>query len=181
MYTEPMKVRLRDGRRIVLRSPEPEDACADLQCMQQAARETEFLLISPEDVPADVARHADALEDARDGEYTLLLLCLDGERVVGRLHGFVKPGCKVRHRFRLGLCVLRDYWGQRLATAMLHVAERVARELGCTQAEVEVMAHNRRAACLYEREGYRTAMVHPGAIRFPDGRMEDEYLMIKKL
>ena len=77
--------------------------------------------------------------------------------------------------------MLRDYWGQRLATAMLHVAERVARELGCTQAEVEVMAHNRRAACLYEREGYRTAMVHPGAIRFPDGRMEDEYLMIKKL
>lgn len=118
MYIEPMKMRLRDGRRIVLRSPEPEDAAADLSCMRQTAGETEFLLISPADVSADVNRHAAALEDVRDDPYQLLLLCLDGEEVVGRL---------------------------------------------------------------YERGGYRIAMVHPQAVCLDDGRMMDEYLMIKRL
>jgi len=181
VYIEPMKLKARDGRRIVLRSPEPEDAAADLRCMLQTAEETEFLLNSPEEIPTDVARHADKLEDVRDAEHTLLLLCLDGDEVVGRLHGFVKPGSKVRHRFRLGLCVRQAWWGQSLATAMLRTAARVAREMGCTQMELEVMAHNSRAIRLYEREGYRMAMVHPGAVRFADGRMTDEYLMIKKL
>ena len=181
MYIEPMKMRLRDGRRIVLRSPEPEDAAADLRCMRQTAGETEFLLISPADVSADVNRHAAALEDVRDDPYQLLLLCEMQGTVAARLHGYVKPRAKVQHRFRLGLAVCRECWGQGLATAMLHVAERVARELGCTQLELEVMAHNSRAIRLYEREGYRIAMVHPGAVCFPDGRMTDEYLMIKRL
>lgn len=181
MYIEPMKLTLPDGRRVVLRSPEPEDAAADMRCMRLAAEETEFLLNSPEDVGDDVRRHAAALENVRDDPDQLLLLCVRGDEVVGRLHGFLKPRCKVRHRFRLGLCVLRECWGQRLATAMLRVAERIAREMGCTQAELEVMAHNSRAIRLYERTGYRIAMVHPQAVRFPDGRMRDEYLMIKKL
>ena len=181
MYIEPMKMRLRDGRRIVLRSPEPEDAAADLSCMRQTAGETEFLLISPADVSADVNRHAAALEDVRDDPYQLLLLCLDGEEVVGRLHGFVKPRMKVSHRFRLGLSVRRAYWGQGLATAMLHTAARVAREMECMQIELEVMAHNHRAVRLYEREGYRIAMVHPQAVCLDDGRMMNEYLMIKRL
>lgn len=181
MYTEPMKLKLRDGRRVVLRSPEPEDAAADLACMRQTAGETEFLLISPEDVSRDVSRHAAALEDVRDDPYQLLLLCVAQGAVVARLHGSVKPRAKVQHRFRLGLCVRRDCWGQGLATALLHTAERVAREMGCTQIELEVMAHNRRAVRLYEREGYRIAMVHPDAVRFSDGRVTDEYLMIKKL
>jgi len=181
MYIEPMRMRLRDGRRIELRSPGPEDAAADLECMKKAAAETEFLLSSPEDVTVDIPRHAAALEDVRDDPYALLLLCVAQGAVVGRLHGYVKPRCKVRHRFRLGLCVLRDCWGQGLATAMLQTAARIARELGCTQLELEVMAHNSRAIRLYEREGYRIAMVHPKAVCFDDGRMTDEYLMIKKL
>lgn len=181
MYTEPMKMRLRDGRRVILRSAEPEDAAADLRCMRQCAAETEFLLLSPEDVGDDVPRHAAALEAVRDDPYQLLLICVAQGEVVGRLHGFLKPRVKLQHRYRLGLCVRRDHWGQRLATAMLHTAERVAREMGCTQAEVEVMAHNRRAVRLYEREGFRIAMVHPQAVRFPDGRVADEYLMIKRL
>ena len=181
MYIEPMKLRLSDGLRVILRSPEPEDAAADLRCMRRCAEETEFLLNSPEDVGDNVSRHAAALEDVRDDPYQLLLLCVRGDEVVGRLHGFLKPRSKLRHRFRLGLCVLRECWGQSLATAMLHTAARFAREMECTQIEVEVMAHNHRAIRLYEHEGYRIAMVHPGAVRFPDGRVTDEYLMIKKL
>jgi len=174
-------MKLRNGRRIVLRSPEPEDAAADLACLRAVYGETEFLLNEPEDVNPDEARHAAALEDVRDDPYTLLLLCVAGSEVVARLHGFVKPRGKIRHRFRLGLCVRRDWWGQSLATAMLRTAARVAREMDCMQIELEVMAHNSRAIRLYEREGYRIAMVHPAAIRFPDGRVQDEYLMIKKL
>ena len=74
MYTEPMKMRLRDGRRVILRSAEPEDAAADLRCMRQCAAETEFLLLSPEDVGDDVPRHAAALEAVRDDPYQLLLI-----------------------------------------------------------------------------------------------------------
>ena len=79
-------MRLRDGRKVLLRHPEPEDAAADLACMRDVAGETEFLLKAPEDVPDDVLRHADALEDVRDDPYQLVLCAAQGE-VAGRLHG----------------------------------------------------------------------------------------------
>lgn len=178
----PREIALRDGRKVILRSPVPQDAAADLRCMRTVFGETEFLLGSPEDVDDDVQAHAARLLAAAEDPYGCLLLCADGSgEIIARLHGFVKPARKLCHRFRLGLCVRRAYWGQGIARAMLATAEETARRLGCLQMELEVMAHNARAIRLYEREGYRIAMVHPGAIRFPDGRMADEYLMMKYL
>lgn len=172
---------LPDGQRVTLRAAEAEDAAADLQCMRTVAGETDFLLISPEEVGTDVPRHASVLESTREDPNQLLLICTAGDEVVGRLHGFVKPARKVRHRFRLGLCVRMAFWGQGVATAMLRAAEDAARRMGCLQMELEVMAHNHRAIRLYEREGYRIAMVHPGAVMTCDGRLQDEYLMMKAL
>ena len=181
MYFPPREIRLKDGRRALLRPPLPDDATSDLRCMTAVYGETDFLLRAPEEVDPDIPRHAEKLCAAAEDPDLLLLLCiLDGE-VVARMQGYIKPLQKVRHRFRLGISVRQNCWGQGIATAMLSAAEDAARALSCTQMELEVMAPNHRARALYEKLGYRIVQVKPDAVLLADGRLTDEYLMMKKL
>lgn len=181
MYFAPREICLRGGRTAILRSPVEGDAASDIRCRLITAAETDFLLVSPEEISTDETRHAAALRAAADAPNELLLFCVVEGKIVARMHGHFKPLKKVRHRFRLGLCVIQAYWGLGIATAMMNAAEETARSLGCTQMELEVMAHNVRARGLYEKLGYRIVQVQPDAIRLSDGTLTHEYLMIKKL
>lgn len=181
MYFAPREICLRDGRTAILRSPVDGDAASDIRCRLVTASETDFLLVSPEEISTDEARHAAALTAAADDPNALLLFCIVEGEIVARMHGYIKPLKKVRHRFRLGVCVLQACWGLGIATAMMNAAEEAAHSLGCMQMELEVMVHNVRARALYEGLGYRIAQVKPDAIRLPDGTLTHEYLMIKKL
>ena len=181
MYFAPREITLRDGRTATLRSPLPSDAASDLRCMTAVYSETDFLLRTPSEVTPDEIRHAAALQSVVNAPYLLLLLCVADGEVIARMQGFVKPLKKVRHRFRLGISVRKTFWGQGVATAMMRAAEDVARNLGCTHMELEVMAPNHRARALYEHLGYRIVQVRPDAVQQADGRLMDEYLMMKRL
>jgi len=181
MYFAPREFPLRNGQTATFRGPLPTDAASDLACMRTTFAETDFLLHLPEEVNPDEARHAAALQSAANDPNTLLLFCVVNGEVVARMHGSINPLKKVRHRFRLGVSVMQEYWSLGIATLLMNAAEEVARTLSCTQMELEVMAHNIRARALYERLGYRIVQVRPDAIRLADGQLIDEYLMIKKL
>lgn len=63
----------------------------------------------------------------------------------------------------------------------MNEAEKIAREWGKTQLELEFVEGNSRARALYEKCGFRIAGIHPDAFLMPDGSFCNEYLMIKKL
>lgn len=181
MYFAPHEIHLTDGRRAILRSPADGDAPGDIRCRMAITTETDFLLSSPEDICRDEKLHASSLSAAAEDPNMLLLFCLVDGEIVGRMSAKWKPARKVCHRFRLGVCVMRKYWGLGIASALMNAAEDTARSLGMLHMELEVMANNPRARTLYERLGYRIVQIKPDAIRLPDGRLIDEYLMMKKL
>ena len=49
------------------------------------------------------------------------------------------------------------------------------------QIELDFIEGNDRARNLYEKMGFRIAGIHPDAVRFKDGTLHNEYLMIKKI
>lgn len=181
MYFAPREIQLSDGRSAILRSPMSSDARCDIRCRMAVTTETDFLLSSPEDICRDEALHASALSAAAEDPNTLLLFCLVDGEIVGRMSAKWKPARKVRHRFRLGVSVMRKWGRLGIATALMNAAEEAAHSLGMLQMELEVMANNPRASALYEKLGYRIVQIKPDAIRLPDGRLIDEYLMMKKL
>ena len=49
------------------------------------------------------------------------------------------------------------------------------------QIELEFIEGNSRARALYEKMGFRIVAVHPNFIRMKNGKLLNEYLMVKEL
>ena len=109
------------------------------------------------------------------------LVAWDGDRPVGTVSVMeVSPLSRLRHRSRLGICLLKAYWGRGVGTRMMETALELARDSGFLQLELEVDAENERAIALYRRFGFEEYGRLPGAAH-RDGQFFDEILMVKSL
>lgn len=116
-----------------------------------------------------------------EDENALLLLYLDGERVIGLL-GFepfsAPPEC--RHAGTFGVSVLAPHRGQgigrQLLTALIEwaAAHRTVRRL-----ELEVLSNNPRAEALYTRFGFSVEGRRQRAVATPGGGYLDAIMMAK--
>ena len=84
-----------------------------------------------------------------------LLAIVDG-RVAGTA-GIEAVGSKykVRHRAEFGISILEDFWRLGIGRALAESCIELARQAGCRQLELEVVADNHRAVALYESLGFR--------------------------
>lgn len=177
------RFRIRDGRTAVLHSPREADVPSVLEYLRLSASETEFLLRTPEDCGKYTEEGERALFERLNAsldEY--MLLCHVGEELAGICQISFKPSLKTRHRATVAIANLKKFWGLGIGTRMFEEMILLAEaRQNVTQIELEFIEGNVRARNLYEKMGFRIAAVHPDAIRFPDGRLANEYLMIRKI
>ena len=157
MQIQPCTVRLKDGREVLLRSPEAADAQALLDYMRVTSGETHFMARYPEECQAT-----------------------DGELVGGCSVMAVSGHIKTRHRGSLGISVEQKAWGG-LGTAMIEAALRQAKENGFEQVELGVFEDNPRARHLYEKLGFQEQGRTLRAFRLKDGTYRDKIQMVKFL
>ena len=74
--------------------------------------------------------------------------------------------------FGIALYVLADYYGQGIAFAA---------QCGYEQIELTVMQKNCRALNLYMKYGFLVCGTRPHGVKYPDGRYDNDYLMVKML
>ena len=95
MRYEPKAFLLKDGRRAVLRNPDPErDAAEMVRRLREMCGETEFLLRYPEECTWTEARERDILAGINASDQRLMLVCeVDGDiagmcglNQIGRAH-----------------------------------------------------------------------------------------------
>ncbi|MBR1586410.1 MAG: GNAT family N-acetyltransferase [Clostridia bacterium] len=183
MIFDEVVFQLKDGRQAVLRSPREEDAQSVIRYLVQASGETEFLLRYPEEWAAlTVEKEQALLRQKREAPDTAMLMCLVDGQVIGNSEIAFLQGMKTRHRARVAIAILKDYWGQGIGTRMFErlIAAAQARP-EITQMELEFIEGNARARGLYEKMGFRIVGAHPDAIRLRSGETRNEYLMIKPL
>ena len=126
MQIQPCTVRLKDGREVLLRSPEAADAQALLDYMRVTSGETDFMARYPEECQATVEQETGFIE-ARTGhpQNFMIVAMLSGELVGGCSVMAVSGHIKTRHRGSLGISVEQKAWGG-LGTAMIEAALRQA-------------------------------------------------------
>ncbi|MEM9020196.1 MAG: GNAT family protein [Planctomycetota bacterium] len=179
-----MTVTLRDGRAVVLREAEPDDAPAVLDFFQLAMPDiTPFVLSCPEEMDFDEPTERAILKKFKDKPGTLMMLVLEGESVVGML------GCEARaHRTRIahigevGMFVAKTYWESGLGTAMMEALiawADASPELGLLQ--LQVYRNNERAIRLYRNCGFVEAGTIPARTRFADGSTRDDVTMYRRV
>ena len=175
------KVRLKDGREAVLRSPLPSDAEQLVKYMKQSAGETEFLLRYPEEGLETTEEEAVFIERAASSDDRLMVVCFVEGKIAGNCMICFNSLIKTRHRAELAIGILREYWSLGIGSAMVAELIRGAKELGVLQLELDYIEGNDRAKGLYEKMGFRRVGVKPDAIRLKDGKMLNEISMVKKL
>jgi ribosomal protein S18 acetylase RimI-like enzyme len=154
---------------LALRRSTPDDAEGVHRALDAVARERRYLGFL----------EAPSVENVRaflSSPGLLQWVALAGAEIVGwcdvrrsALEGF-------RHVGVLGMGLLPAYRGRGLGRALLLATLRSAREAGLARMELEVLASNRAAIALYEREGFE----HEGrkrAGRVLDGEAEDVLCM----
>jgi|ERR1700687_4414 len=83
------------------------------------------------------------------------LICEHDDKFVGFLSIVGSPVPRLRHSAHPALGVLRESWGQGVATRLMNEALRWAPTAGISRLELSVMTTNSRAIALYEPLGFK--------------------------
>jgi len=183
MIINDVKFLLKDGREAVLRSPREEDVESTLEYLYVSAGETEYILRYPEECGKYTAEGEKKLFEQKNASPNeAMLMCVVEGRVIGNCEISFYRGMKTKHRATVAIALISEFWNQGIGTKMfeemIHLAEEREEVM---QMELEFVEGNTRARHLYEKMGFRIAGVHPNAIRLKDGRLLNNYLMIREM
>lgn len=176
------EVKLKDGRKAVLRSAEPRDAAALLDYLKETASETKFLLREPEEITYTLAQEEQFIQHMLASERELLLVAVVEHKLAGTC-SLSSVGAMERYAHRCGaaIALYREYWGIGLGKRMLRLLLDTAAKLGYEQAELEVVEGNERALQLYESMGFQAYGKRGRGLKYRDGTYADEIMMVKTL
>ena len=183
MVIDDVKFLLKDGREAVLRSPREEDVESTLEYLYVSAGETEYILRYPEECGKYTAEGEKKLFEQKNASPNeAMLMCVVDGRVIGNCEISFYRGMKTKHRATVAIALISEFWNQGIGTKMFEEMIRLAESRDeVTQMELEFVEGNTRARHLYEKMGFRIAGVHPNAIRLKDGRLLNNYLMIRDM
>ena len=179
---EPRELTLRDGRVVLLRAAEPDDAPAILAYLRLRTPEfTEYILSLPEEMDFTEEQERGIIADVVASPGSLMMVVLAGDEVVAML------SCRSNDRRRriahvagVGMSSAKAYWGSGLGTHMMSaliVWAEANPVLGML--ELSVYACNERALRLYRQSGFIEIGTVPGRTRFNDGTTRDDIRMYR--
>ena len=176
------KLMLPDGREVMIRPADGEDAPRMLKYMKQMLGETPFLIRTPEEFDYTAEEEAAILDRIKNDPRCLMLIAeAEGEIVACADISSSSSKSRVRHLANLGISVRKDFWKLGIGSALMERLISFAGEHEVEQVELGVVAENRRAMNLYMKYGFTVYGTRPHAIRYADGSYADEYLMYKRL
>lgn len=166
---------------VVLRSPEDSDAKAILSYLKEVSGETHFLLRTPEEYTDTIESETLFIQTINQHPTQVMILVIDGDRVVGISNVGLKTKKKLKHRATLGISLRSSYWGLGIGSFLMDEMITIAKTFGAERLELEVIEGNTRAMHLYHKKGFTIMSEVKDAIKLSDGTYLSEYTMIKQL
>lgn len=182
MTIEPITIKDKQGRVVVLRAAMPEDASDFVKYLKDTSGETPYLIREPAEISITVEREAAFIQNKLDSERELMLAAfIDGNHIGNCSFTSLGTYKRYQHRCEVAIALYQEYCGCGVGKAMLETALEIATMLGYEQAELEVVAGNESAISLYEKLGFQKYGTFPDSMKYPDGSYRDTYWMMKKL
>lgn len=182
MIFEPIEIKDKIGRSVVLRSAETSDGTAMLDYLKITAGETPFLSREPEEINLTAEQQTAFIQSRIDSENELMLIALiDGRHIGNCALARLSNTQRYRHRCSVSIALYREYCGFGIGKAMMNTVLTVAKDLGYEQAELEVVADNKAAVNLYKKLGFIEYGRFPDNMKYKDGSYADAIWMMKKL
>lgn len=179
MYIRAREICLKNGQKIILRSPDMFDAEQLLEHMRKTSKETEFMSRYPEEITVSVEAQARFLQMIeQDADNFMLAAYIDGRMVGNAGVTRVRDNIKYRHRATFGISLQEEVCGIGLGSIMMEEILEIVKGTSFEQLELSVFGDNQRAIHLYEKMGFQKAGVLPRAYRLKNGSYHDEVQMV---
>lgn len=180
MIYEEKEFVVKDGLKVVLKTPDKSEAKQVLDFMIKVCGQTDCLLSSVEDKKMSVEDEEKWLEKNIEGEDVFICAYVD-EKIVGDCSLNYNRHSKDKHRGRVGIVIDKDYWNKGLGSLLFDEMIRLAKKSGIEQLELGVNSANERAKRLYKKKGFEYTGKIPRALKLKDGSYYDEEFMVKFL
>lgn len=181
MIVEPKEFVLKNGLKVVVKTPEVDDALNVLNNIIAVAKSTHFLLSEPEDFQKyidNIDLEKQRLQQYRDGKDYMFAVYLD-DKVIAISSLDLYKHVKDQHRAHIGISVQKEYWDLGIGTILFKEMIKTARSIpGIEQIELGVVSINERAKHLYEKMGFRKVGTLPHQLKLKDGTYYDEDMMV---
>ena len=165
-----------DSIKIRIKDAETKDATRIVEFLKEITTESEFLITCPEEVPS-VKEEEEFIKRMKRSLYSLFIIALDNEKVVGSLTFIGNSRKKVRHTGEFGISVLKEYRRKGIATRMIECMMEWAKRKGIEKIHLKVIEDNLAAISLYRKLGFEFEGRQEKAIKLGDGVYKDVLLM----
>lgn len=182
MKFEPIEIKDKLGRTIVLRSAAPEDADDLIKYLKVTSAETPYLIREPDEITVTHEQEVLFIKNCLDSPKTLMLIAALNGKHIGNcaLHPMGNYQ-RYSHRCEVAIALYQEFCGYGIGRSMLENVLAVAKGLGFEQAELEVVSDNRNAVALYEKLGFKKYGSFPDNMKYANGQYASADWMMKKL
>lgn len=179
MFIKEREFTLKNGQKVILRSPFESEAKALNDHKYLTSGETNFLARYPEEVVTkeEITRKLISIVNKDDMDFFLSAF-VDGKLVADSGTMKLRNNLKYRHRGYFGVSIQQAYCDLGLGSILLQESIRHAKENGFEQLELGVFEDNCRAIHVYEKAGFQKVGVQPKAFKLKDGTYRDEVQMV---
>ena len=140
---------------IIIREAAGTDAEEMLHYNYIVGGETDFLSFGRNTFNISAEKEARFLERFKNSKKDLMLVALDGERIVANASIERNKTERYSHRAELSITVLREYWGKGIGTRLLRELLAFSENSGIESVYLDVRADNDRAIALYRKFGFK--------------------------
>jgi RimJ/RimL family protein N-acetyltransferase len=175
-------IKLRDGEILTITSPTLNDAQELVDYANTIRFESKFITMGGRDELSTLASQEKWIQANLDNNRRFIFVAKINGKIVG-LGNFGSKSNKIRlaHRCEIGISVLKAFWGLGIATEIMKVMIKKAKEVGFEQIELQVVEENAPARHIYTKLGfYETGYIKNG-MKFADGSYAKLILMQKDL
>lgn len=183
MKIKSKKIKLKNGKELVLTCPVLADAEEIAEYLNTIACQTRFISMDEADKKATKEGEEKWIEGILTDKKSLCILAKVDGKIVGVGNIDPKRGNRIRfnHVCLIGVSVLRDYWRLGIASALMENLIAFATKNSYEQIELDVVSSNESALHLYKKLGFKEAGKLTHAMKYPDGSYEDITIMQKFL
>lgn len=172
---------LKNGLKVIVRSPETSDAQELIEQITSVAASTDYLLSAPEDFDIyrkDIKKEEAFIEWSKTDRGYWLIVCIDNKIIANCSLRFYSHA-KDRHRGTIGIAIKKEYWGSGIGSLLFDEMIRLARLTpGIEQIELDVININERAKQLYLKKGFVKTGNIPHQLKLKDGTYLDGETMV---
>ena len=172
-----------NGRSLVFRSAEKEDAEMLLPYLKRVCGETRFLLREADECKDMTIEQEEAFINSHvENEKACLILAeLDGEYVGNASFDVAGGSRRNSHRADIGIALYLDYTGMGIGKRLFALILETIENCGFETAELTVVEGNNRAIHMYKTFGFVEVGRIPKANKYDDGTYAADIRMVKSL